>query len=129
MAARRKSASDGDRRVAVVTGEAARQADTALLGMAKSHGGTFIARLFRHPGPGGWHFAPVPDECAPPVAHAWGRTPVRATVDGHTWKTRVWRDTKTQRTLLAFPAACSWHEGRRRFRLRPPRVQSLARWN
>jgi hypothetical protein len=28
---------------------------------------------------------------------------VRATVDGHTWKTSIWRDTKTKRTLLAVP--------------------------
>lgn len=72
-------------------------------GMAKSHGGTFVARLFKYPGPGGWHFVPVPDKYAPPVTHAWGRSPVRATVDDHTWDTSVWRDTKTRRTLLAVP--------------------------
>ena len=71
--------------------------------MTQPHGGTFTARLFRHPGPGGWHFAPVPAKYAPPVTHAWGRSPVSATVDGQTWKTSVWRDTKSQRTLLAVP--------------------------
>ncbi|HTJ20815.1 MAG TPA: DUF1905 domain-containing protein [Gemmatimonadaceae bacterium] len=71
--------------------------------MTQRYGGTFIAELWKYPGPGGWHFAPVPDEYAPPVTHAWGRSPVRATVDGHTWQTSVWRDTKTQRTLLAVP--------------------------
>jgi hypothetical protein len=71
--------------------------------MTKSHGGTFIAELFKYPGPAGWYFAPVPDEYTPPVTHAWGRSPVRATVDGHTWQTSVWRDTKTKRTLLAVP--------------------------
>jgi len=71
--------------------------------MAAFHGGTFIAKLFKYPGPGGWHFAPVPDKYAPPVTHAWGRSPVRATVDGHAWNTSVWRDTKTRRTLLAVP--------------------------
>lgn len=71
--------------------------------MAKRHGGTFAAQLFKYPGPGGWHFVPVPDDLAPPVTHAWGRSPVRATVDGHTWETSVWRDTKTRRTLLAVP--------------------------
>lgn len=71
--------------------------------MAKAHGGSFVAQLFKYPGAGGWHFAPVPDRCAPPVTHAWGRSPVRATVDGYTWKTSVWRDTKTQQTLLAVP--------------------------
>ena len=71
--------------------------------MRKPHGGTFTAKLFKYPGPGGWHFAPVPDKFSPPVTHAWGRSPVRATVDGQTWNTSVWRDTKTQRTLLAVP--------------------------
>jgi hypothetical protein len=28
---------------------------------------------------------------------------VTATVDGHTWETGVWRDTKSGRTLLAVP--------------------------
>jgi hypothetical protein len=63
----------------------------------------FKATLFRYPGEGGWTFAPVPDRCAPPVTHGWGRTPVRATVDGVTWETSVWRDTKSDRTLLAVP--------------------------
>lgn len=47
-------------------------------------------------------FAPVPDELAPTVTVGWGRTPVLATVDGHTWETSVWRD-KAGRTLLAVP--------------------------
>ena len=71
--------------------------------MTKSHSATFVAQLFKYPGPGGWHFAPVPEESAPPVTYAWGRSPVRATVDGKTWDTSVWRDTKSQRTLLAVP--------------------------
>ena len=71
--------------------------------MAKSHGGTFVTTLFKYPGPGGWHFATVPEHLAPPSGYAWGRSPVRATVDGHTWNTSVLRDTKLQRTLLAVP--------------------------
>ena len=71
--------------------------------MTGSHGGTFVSRLVEYPGPGGWHFAPVPDEFAPPVVHAWGRSPVRATVDGYSWATSVWRDTRSDRTLLAVP--------------------------
>lgn len=46
--------------------------------------------------------ARVPKKHAPPVTHGWGRTPVIATVDGHTWHTSVWRDT-TYGTLLAVP--------------------------
>ena len=64
---------------------------------------SFTAALFRYPGKGGWHFAPVPDELSPPVTHGWGRTPVTATVDGVTWTTSVWRG-KDGRTLLAVPA-------------------------
>jgi hypothetical protein len=68
----------------------------------RPHGGEFTATLFRYPGHGGWTFAPVPKTYAPAVTHAWGRTPVRATVDGQTWNTSVWRD-KSGRTLLAVP--------------------------
>lgn len=71
--------------------------------MPPNHGGTFTATLFRYPGKGGWHFAPVPDRLAPPVTHGWGRTPVEACVDGITWRTSVWRG-KDGRTLLAVPA-------------------------
>lgn len=62
----------------------------------------FRSKLFRYPGKGGWHFAPVPTRFAPPVTHSWGRSPVDATVDGRTWKTSVWRG-KDGRTLLAVP--------------------------
>jgi hypothetical protein len=62
----------------------------------------FVARLFLYPGKGGWMFAVVPEKYAPSVTHGWGRTPVDATVDGHSWKTSVWRG-KDGRTLLAVP--------------------------
>ena len=62
----------------------------------------FHAILWQYPGAGGWVFASVPDKYAPPVTHAWGRTPVRATVDGHVWQTSVWRG-KDGRTVLAVP--------------------------
>ena len=71
--------------------------------MPKRHGGSFRAELIRYPGKGGWHFAPVPERFAPPVTHGWGRTPVVAIVDGHEWRTSVWRG-KDGRTLLAVPA-------------------------
>ena len=67
------------------------------------HRVTFTARLFKYPGKGGWHFAPLPAAKTPPVTHGWGRTPVRATVDGTTWETSVWRDRASDRTLLAVP--------------------------
>jgi hypothetical protein len=71
---------------------------------------TFRSRLFRYPGPGGWHFAPVPERYAPPVTHGWGRTPVVATVDGHEWKTSVWRG-KDGRSVLAVPKAVRGAKG------------------
>lgn len=58
--------------------------------------------MFRHPGVGGWHFVVVPERHAPLATHGWGRTPVLATVDGHEWRTSVWRE-KSGRTLLAIP--------------------------
>jgi hypothetical protein len=63
---------------------------------------TFRATLWRYPGPGGWTFARVPEKHAPPATHAWGRTPVTATVDGQSWDTSVWRD-KEHGTLLPVP--------------------------
>jgi hypothetical protein len=70
----------------------------------------FTVKLFRYPGKGGWTFAPVPAGCAPRVTHAWGRTPVRATVDGHTWDTSVWRS-KDGKTVLAIPKAVRGSKG------------------
>jgi hypothetical protein len=65
---------------------------------------SFRAKLFRYPGPGGWTFVTVPAKHAPPPGGAWGRTPVQATVDGTTWDTSVWWDSKSGSTLLAVPA-------------------------
>jgi hypothetical protein len=62
----------------------------------------FKSKMFRYPGPGGWTFAPVPKKYAPPVTEGWGRTPVRAMVDGKPWDTSVWRD-KKYGTLLPVP--------------------------
>jgi hypothetical protein len=62
----------------------------------------FRATLFGYPGHGGLTFARVPHQHAPPATHAWGRTPVKATVDGQSWNTSVWRD-KQHGTLLPVP--------------------------
>lgn len=77
---------------------------------APRYGASFASKLFRYPGKGGWTFAPVPERFAPPVTHGWGRTPVVATVDGHEWKTSVWRE-KTGRTLLAVPKSARGKKG------------------
>ncbi len=63
---------------------------------------SFRTTLFRYPGPGGWTFARIPASRAPPATHAWGRTPVRACVDGQWWETSVWRD-RAHGTLLPVP--------------------------
>lgn len=53
--------------------------------------GPFRAVLARTPGKGGWTYVKVPVRLAPPITLAWGRTPIRATVDGVSWDTSVWR--------------------------------------
>jgi len=62
----------------------------------------FTGKLFKWSGPSAWHFVLVPEKHAPLATHGWGRTPVLAVVDGHEWKTSVWKE-KASRTLLAVP--------------------------
>lgn len=62
----------------------------------------FTATMWKVDGKGGWTFVDVPDELAPDVAGAWGRIPIRATVDGHAWDTSLWRN-KDGSVLLAIP--------------------------
>jgi Domain of unknown function (DUF1905) len=64
---------------------------------------TFQTRLVRWTGEAAWVFAPVPDEHAPGTAGPFGRVPVRATVDGRSWPTSVWRDSRAG-WLLPVPA-------------------------
>jgi len=63
----------------------------------------FTAELFQYRGRSRWIFATIPTRHAPPATHPWGRTPVVATVDGHTWKTSVWRAKNGDGSLLAVP--------------------------
>lgn len=65
--------------------------------------GPFPTTLFRYSGKGAWYFAIIPPAVAPAATRPWGRTPVTATVDGVTWDTSLWRDTKANRSLLAVP--------------------------
>ena len=63
----------------------------------------FTTLLFRWDDtPGAWTFVSVPEAEAPPVAGAFGRSPVRASVDGRVWKTSLWRD-RRHGWLLAVP--------------------------
>jgi hypothetical protein len=68
------------------------------------HRGPFRTTLFRYKGKAAWHFAVIPKPAAPPATRPWGRTPVHATVDGISWETSIWRDAKSDRSLLAVPA-------------------------
>lgn len=60
--------------------------------------------LRRWNSPHGWFFVAIPEADALPVTHPWGRTPVTATVDGHTWATSTWRH-RTEGAVLMVPAA------------------------
>jgi hypothetical protein len=71
---------------------------------------SFRAKLFKWSGPSAWHFAVVPEKHAPLATHGWGRTPVIAVVDGHEWKTSVWKE-KSGRTLLAVPKKVRGNKG------------------
>ena len=63
----------------------------------------FNARLSRYKGKAAWYFAEIPKRHAPKPTHPWGRTPIVATVDGHTWATSVWRAKDGDGSLLAVP--------------------------
>lgn len=63
----------------------------------------FSAPLFTTEGKGGWTFVALPKDISPPVTGSWGMTPVIATVDGKTWKTTIWKDSKRKKTFLPVP--------------------------
>ena len=63
----------------------------------------FVAELWRWPGPAAWVFAAVPEEHAPEASGPFGRVPVIATVEDHTWRTSMWRG-KDGRWRLSDPA-------------------------
>ena len=75
------------------------------------HRGPFMSELVRHPGKGGWTFALIPQRLAPPVTRPWGRTPVRAVVDGVSWNASIWRDKKSNGAFLAVPARVRGRKG------------------
>jgi len=72
---------------------------------------SFTARLFRHRGKAAWYFAEIPKRHAPKPTHPWGRTPVVATVEGHTWTTSVWRAKDGDGSVLAVPKAVRGAKG------------------
>ncbi len=72
-------------------------------GAGRTTRGPFQTTIFRYPGKGAWYFAIIPKVVAPSTTRPWGRTPVTATVDLITWETSIWRDTKSNRSLLTVP--------------------------
>jgi len=52
---------------------------------------SFVATLERIDGKGGWTYVSVPPALTPRQTGAWGRLPVRATVDDVGWDTSLWR--------------------------------------
>lgn len=64
---------------------------------------SFRAVLWRVDAPGGWTFVTVPPTHAPVVVGAWGRSPVRATVNDRSWDTSTWTDDR-HGTLLPVPS-------------------------
>jgi uncharacterized protein DUF1905 len=65
--------------------------------------GPFRTTLVRYPGKGGWTFAQIPPELAPPITRGWGRTPVHAVVDDYGWDTSIWRSSGSKGAVLAVP--------------------------
>jgi hypothetical protein len=53
---------------------------------------SFRATLYKYPGKCGWTFAFVPKKYAPSYSMGWGRTPVKAIIDGVFVSTSVWTD-------------------------------------
>jgi uncharacterized protein DUF1905 len=70
---------------------------------------TVSGEVWRHPGPGGWHFVTMPTEVADEVrarslAKPFGSVPVRATVGATTWESSLFADTKSESYLLPVKA-------------------------
>lgn len=68
---------------------------------------SFKAELWLYPGEAGWHFLTLPAEVADDVraltagaSKAFGSVKVQAEVDGHSWQTSLFRDSKSASYLL-----------------------------
>jgi hypothetical protein len=70
----------------------------------------FTATLFKGEGKGAWTFVTVPPDHTPMETGPWGRVPVRATVDGRTWDTSVWKAAQGE-CLLAVPKRIRGNKG------------------
>ena len=71
----------------------------------------FTGVLFTTEGKGAWTFVALPKSISPPVTGSWGMTPVIASVDGKTWKTTIWKDSKRKKTFLPVPKKIRGRKG------------------
>jgi hypothetical protein len=72
----------------------------------------FTAKVWQHPGPGGWHFISLPSEIAREIREnlkwqeeGWGRMKATAQSGDCIWDTAIWYDKKHQTYLLPVKAA------------------------
>jgi hypothetical protein len=71
----------------------------------------FTGTLFTTEGTGAWTFVALPKSISPPVTGSWGMTPVIAKVDGKTWKTTIWKDSKRKKRFLPVPKKIRGQKG------------------
>jgi hypothetical protein len=82
------------------------------------------ARVWLHPGAGGWHFVTLPAKDSAAIKKAfgmtqrgWGSLPVTATVGKTSWKTSIFPDKKIGAYVLPLRA-----DVRKKENIRPARV-------
>ncbi|MCG8567701.1 MAG: DUF1905 domain-containing protein [Desulfobacterales bacterium] len=73
----------------------------------------FSGELWLSPGPGGWTFITLPQDCADQIrfytgsrkGRAWGMIKVKASIGSSTWETTIWPDKASGSFLLPVKAA------------------------
>lgn len=80
----------------------------------------FTATIWLHPGPGGWHFASLPQDLSRRIKadfgglnQGWGSLPVVVSVGGSRWSTSLFPDAKMGCYLLPLKAAVRARENLR----------------
>jgi hypothetical protein len=73
---------------------------------------SFIAKIWKYKGKGGWHFVTLPKALAKKIRRqhgfseeGWGRLKTDAKTQNSKWRTAVWFDTKLQSYLLPVKAS------------------------
>jgi hypothetical protein len=71
----------------------------------------FSSKLWRHAGPGGWHFISLPQKLSKEIRDAfrseeegWGRLKATARIGNSEWNATIWFDTKKNTYLLPLKA-------------------------